>query len=155
LAHFGVPKLDAGWIYVVAAGPLLKVGRTKRPDRRLAGEAKTWLPDLEVIGVKPFWNVRRLEYSLHSALAEHWYKGEWHKFEDGYWRDFFVEAFSEFSDKDRHMNSVNFAYWMNRTNHAEVVGMQCGTGLSLQTWQACRGDPWRDLRQVGAHAEMG
>ena len=148
LAHFGVPKLDPGWIYVVAAGPLLKVGRTKHPDRRLSREAKTWLPDLEIIGVKPFWNIGRLEYSLHSALADHWYKGEWHKFEDTYWRNFFVEAFCEFSDTDRDINSVNFAYWMSGTNYAERVGMHCHKRMSLRKWQECHGDPWRDLREA-------
>src|SRR6202022_1548251 len=75
-----LPRLDPGWIYAVRSGNAIKVGKTADPRRRLLREANTWSPNqLEIIGVKPFWNIRRLEYSLHTALAEHWHRGEWHK----------------------------------------------------------------------------
>src|SRR5688572_3471824 len=86
LSHFGVPRLDPGWIYAVRIENKIKVGKTTDPERRLLREANTWSPDdLEIVGVKPFWNIRKLEYSLHSALVEHWHRGEWHKFENPYW----------------------------------------------------------------------
>jgi hypothetical protein len=144
LDHFGVPRLDPGWIYAVKSGSFIKVGKTTDPQRRLLGEARTWSPDhLDIIGVKPFWNISRLEYSLHSALAEHWHRGEWHKFNEVYWMNFFIEAFQEFNDgiEYRDRNSVDFAYWMQGTNYAEIVDMQCESQLSLRAWQQCRARP--------------
>jgi hypothetical protein len=147
LQYYGVPRLDPGWIYAVKTGNLIKVGRTTDPSRRLLREARTWSPEaLEIIGVKPFWNVHKIEYSLQSALAEHWHRGEWHKFEDQYWLDFFVNAFQEFTDDDFDTNSVTFIYWMNGTNYSEAVRMQCEYKMSLRKWQQCRGDPWRETR---------
>ena len=37
---------------------------------------------MELIGVKPFWNIGALERQLHSGIANYWYAGEWHKFPD-------------------------------------------------------------------------
>src|SRR5262249_35741191 len=81
-------------------------------------------------------------------LAEHWLRGEWHKFDDQYWLKFFMDAFEEFeNDEDRRdLNSVNFAYWMNGTNYAEAVRMQCEHRMSLRAWREHRGDPWRFTR---------
>src|SRR5712692_10346984 len=121
LDHFGVPRLDPGWIYAVRTENLIKIGKTTDPNRRLLREARTWSPyELEVVGAKPFWNIRKAEYSLHTALAEHWVRGEWHKFEEPYWLNFFVDAFRQFKDDDRNLNSVNFIYWMNGTNYSEA-----------------------------------
>ncbi|WP_369126741.1 hypothetical protein [Bradyrhizobium canariense] len=40
-------------------------------------EARTWCPgELDELLAKPFWNITKLEYSLHAALAEHWEHGE-------------------------------------------------------------------------------
>jgi hypothetical protein len=144
LAHFGVQPTDPGWIYAVKNGQFVKVGKTKDPNRRLLGEARTWAPDLEVIGVKPFWNISRVERSLHAGLAEHWHRGEWHKFDDAnvYWLNFFTEAFKEFSDNDRDMNSVNFGYWMQGTNYAEFAYARHQHKMSLRQWQECRAYPW-------------
>jgi hypothetical protein len=145
LALYGVPALDPGWVYAVKTGNLIKVGKTTDPHRRLLREANTWSPDpLEIVGVKPFWNIRRIEYSLHSALAEFWHRGEWHKFNDRYWLEFFIEGFSNFGDEedDRDSNSVNFIYWMNGDNYVEAIRMQREHKMSLRQWQRCKGDPW-------------
>lgn len=144
-----IPRLDAGWIYAVRSANFIKIGKTTDPRRRLLREANTWSPGhLEIIGVKPFWNIRKIEYSLHTALAMHWHRGEWHKFEikDKYWMDFFVNAFQEFKDDNRDRNSSDFAYWMNGTNYAEIVGAQCEHRMSLPQWRACRADPWAHMR---------
>ena len=147
-ACFGIPKNDAGFIYAVKTGNLVKIGKTADPKRRLLREAKTWSPEeLEIVGVKPFWNVSKIEYSLHSALAEFWHRGEWHNFKDEYWRNFFLNRFRNFSDHNRDANSVEFIYWMNSDNYVEAINMQAEHKMSLRQWQACRGDPWRNLRQ--------
>jgi hypothetical protein len=148
-AHFGVPRLDPGWVYAVRTGNLVKLGKTTDPKRRLLREAKTWCPyNLQQILVKPFWNIRRIEYSLHAALAQHWHRGEWHKFEDPYWLSFFMDGLNEFRDTEdeRDRNSVDFMYWMNGTNYVEIVQMQCEHNMSLRAWREHRGDPWRFTR---------
>jgi len=87
---------------------------------------------------------------LHAALAEHWHRGEWHKFDDPYWLTFFLNAFDEFKneERERDLNSVNFIYWMNGTNYAEAIHMQCEHRMSLDTWRQHRGDPWRFTRKA-------
>jgi hypothetical protein len=126
---------------------LIKIGKTTDPARRLLREARTWSPDeLELIGAKPFWNIGKIEYSLHSALAEHWHRGEWHKFDEVHWMELFVDGFRVFKDDedDRGANSVNFIYWMNGgTNYCEAVRMQCEHKMSLRAWRECHGYPWR------------
>lgn len=152
---YRIPRLDPGWIYAVKTGIQIKVGKTTDPARRLLREARTWSPDeLEIVGVKPFWNISRLEYSLHSALAEHWHRGEWHKFEDPYWLNFFIDAFKQFSNENRDANSVEFTYWMNGTNYVEAVRMQRERKMSLRQWQQCHGDPWRHLRATPVTSEV-
>jgi hypothetical protein len=149
LSHFGIPRRDSGWIYSVRTGDFVKVGKTTDPHRRLLREAKTWCPNaLDEIIAKPFWNITKLEYSLHTSLAEHWHRGEWHKFRDPYWLNFFFDAFREFRDGEefRDANSVDFAYWMNGTNYAEIVAMQCEHRMTLPEWRRHRGDPWKFSR---------
>jgi hypothetical protein len=141
-SHFGIPRRDGGWIYAVRSGDFVKVGKTTDPHRRLLREAKTWCPSgLDEIIAKPFWNITKLEYSLHTSLAEHWHRGEWHKFTDPYWQNFFLDAFREFRDGEefRDRNSIDFAYWMNGTNYAEIVAMQCEQKMTLPEWRQCRG----------------
>lgn len=150
-AYFGVPRLDPGWIYAVRTGNLVKVGKTTDPQRRLLREANTWCPHgLEQVLVKPFWNIRKAEYSLHAALAEHWYRGEWHRFDDPYWLTFFMDAFDEFKNEEdeRDLNSVNFIYWMNGTNYAQAIQTQCEHRMTLRAWREHRGDPWRFTRDA-------
>jgi hypothetical protein len=144
---YGVPQGDPGWIYAVrTGGNLIKIGKTTDPARRLLREARTWSPDeLEVIGVKPFWNIRGIEYSLHCALAEFWHRGEWHRFDEPYWMEFFVNGFRRFKDDedDRHANSVNFVYWFNGDNYAEALRTKREYKMSLRAWRECHGFPWK------------
>jgi hypothetical protein len=134
LKIFGVPRLDPGWLYIVKNGDLFKVGKTTNPKRRLLRDAKTWLPDLELVGVKPFWNISALERELHSGVANFWHAGEWHRFPDDTW-DWFFEDFQGFYDEDRDMNSVDFIYWINGSGMAELVMEQDSRQISLRRWQ--------------------
>jgi Meiotically up-regulated gene 113 len=133
---YGIEPRDPGWVYALLTRNRIKVGKTTDPNRRLLREAKTWCPDeLRVVGVKPFWNIGRIERTLHIALAEHWHYGEWHEF---------VDAFRIFEDEQdsRSRNSVNFIYWMNSTtNYSEAVMTKCKHRMSLAAWRRCHGDP--------------
>src|ERR1700690_3768476 len=117
---FGVPRLDPGWLYIVRNREIFKIGKSTNPNRRLFKDARTWLPDMELIGVKPFWNIGELERQLHSGLANFWYSGEWHKFPDNTY-DWLFEDFRGFYDEDRDMNSVDFIYWINSSGMAELI----------------------------------
>jgi hypothetical protein len=107
---FGVPRSDPGWLYIVKNGKRFKVGKTINPKGRLL-QARTWLPEMEVVGVKPFWNISNLERQLLSGLAQFWKSGEWHEF-PGDTYDFLFDDFRGFYEEDRDMNSVDFIYWM-------------------------------------------
>ena len=50
---FGVRRNDAGWLYLMKSGDLFKIGKTKNPKRRIR-DAQTWIPDIEIIAMKPF-----------------------------------------------------------------------------------------------------
>ena len=131
---FGVPRNDPGWLYVVMSGKLLKVGKTKNPSHRMR-DARTWVPNLKIIGVKPFWNVTYLERLLLGGLAQDWHAGEWHYFREKYDRDFLIEGFSEFYDEDRDMNSVDFIYWFNSSGFSEITNEWSSRRISLRAWQ--------------------
>ncbi len=128
---FGVPRLDPGWLYVVKVGSRFKLGKTTDPKRRLR-EARTWLPNFELIGVKPFWNVAALERELFAGLAQFWVAGEWHEFPDDTY-DWFFEDFAAFYDEDRDMNSVDFIYWMHE--FGELLMEYASRNISLRKWQ--------------------
>ncbi len=106
LKIFGVVPNDPGYIYVIRSGPRLKIGCSKSKKSRLR-EAKTWLPDGEVIGIKPFWNHRELEKYLQLGLAMFWYKGEWYEFEGDEFEEHFLDEFKAFNDFDINRNSIN------------------------------------------------
>ena len=77
-------------------GGLLNVGKSTNSKRRLFGEEKIWLPDMNLIAIKPFWNTGSLERELHSGLAQYWYSGEWHRFTNESDSEFLFEGFREF-----------------------------------------------------------
>ena len=118
---FGVKRINPGWIYCIKNGDLIKIGKTINPDRRLKRDAKTWLPDMEIIGAKPFWSYGDIERAILTALSRYWYKGEWYKITPQEDLDFFIEGFCEFYDDDRDSNSVDFIYWMNSSGFAEFT----------------------------------
>lgn len=111
---WNIPRANPGYLYIVQANERLKIGKSKDRLSRLRA-AKTWLPDMMLVGVKPFWLVDRFEKDLHEGLAQWWYEGEWFvPAGDPYLEDF-ISSFRAFSDEDsdRDMNSVNFIYWMH------------------------------------------
>jgi hypothetical protein len=135
---FGVPQLDPGWLYIVKDGARFKVGKTTNPKRRLLA-ARTWLPHIEIVGVKPFWNISELERQLLSGLAQFWTSGEWHEFPDDSY-DFLFDDFREFYDEDRDMNSVDFIYWINSSGMGELLMEHGNRKISLRKWQREAGD---------------
>jgi len=133
---FGVFREDPGYLYILEQGRRFKIGKTKNPKRRIR-DAKTWIPDIKVIGVKPFWGVSRLERLLHCGIAQFWIGGEWFEFPDDTY-DFLYEGFDEFHDGpdslDRDWNSVDFIYWFNGSGMGELVLEQNHRKLSLSSW---------------------
>jgi hypothetical protein len=59
---------NPGWLYVITNGPLIKIGKTTNPMRRLK-EARTWLPRGNIVGIKPFWNIHHLERTILAGIA--------------------------------------------------------------------------------------
>jgi hypothetical protein len=117
---WNIPRVDPGFLYVIKAGDRLKIGKSKDSKSRIRA-AKTWLPDMELIGIKPFWLTDEFEKDLHTGLAQWWYEGEWfHPGDDPYLEEF-LQNFCAFSDDeaDRDKNSINFLYWMG--DMAEVT----------------------------------
>ncbi|WP_371260688.1 GIY-YIG nuclease family protein [Bradyrhizobium sp. WSM2793] len=65
-----IPRNNCGWTYTIRWGCTVKVGRTTDRKLRRLREAQTWCPgEIDEIAVKPFWNIARLERSLHTAPA--------------------------------------------------------------------------------------
>lgn len=156
--NFGIPRNDGGWIYAVRWADTVKVGKTTDPRRRLLREARTWCPgEIDEIIAKPFWNITKLEYSLHTALAQHWQHGEWHKFTDPYWLNFFLDGLRDFRDPEdgRDANSIDFGYWMSGSGYAEIIAMQCEHRMTLPKWRQHRGDPWRFTRDAWHKSHAG
>ena len=123
-----IPRINFGYIHIIRAGERLKIGKSKHRVSRIRA-AKTWLPDMTLIGVKPFWMVDCFERDLHEGLAQWWYEGEWfHPGDDPYLEDFLFN-FQAFSDDDaqRDMNSVNFLYWMHDMAEVNRPGIAGGS----------------------------
>lgn len=130
LKIFRVPRLDPGWLYIFKHGNRFKVGKTTNPKKRLR-DARTWVPDLEIVGIKPFWNISALERELLAGLGQFWISGEWHEFPDDTYD--ILEQFSAFYDEDRDMNSVDFLYWMHE--FGETLMEYSRRNVSLRKWQ--------------------
>lgn len=126
--------VNPGWLYVLKNCDLLKVGKTTKPGRRIR-EARTWLPDGEVIGIKPFWNIHNFERTLLCGLANFWHEGEWHRFPDESFSAFFIDGFRQFDDHDRNRNTVDFSYWIGGSGMGELVMEQNRRRISLRGWQ--------------------
>ncbi len=129
LVIFGVEPNDPGYIYVIRDTNRIKIGRSVTPQKRLR-EARTWLPDVEIIGVKPFWNHTSLERAIHVGLAQFWYNKEWYDFQDDEFFEYFINEIRAFSDDDINANSINFAYMMNGTGMAEITIEESNSGKS-------------------------
>lgn len=126
---FGVSRVDSGYLYLIENGRLLKIGKTRNPKKRMR-EAKTWLPTLNVLGIKPFWSYSALEQFLQLGLSRYWVDGEWFDIDEPEFREFFIAEFVAYSDTDRDSNSVNFIYSMNGSGMSEFVMEKGRQGLS-------------------------
>jgi hypothetical protein len=126
--------VDPGWLYILRADTLFKIGKTTNPRRRLR-EAQTWLPDGEVVGMKPFWTIHQFERTLLCGIANAWHEGEWHRFPDASWSDPLIEGFRQFDDHDRNKNTVDFGYWIGSSGMGELIAEQNYRRISLRRWQ--------------------
>lgn len=129
---FGISKRDFGCLYIFEHNSRFKIGKTTDAPKRLR-EARTWIPDIKVIGIKPFWEVSRLERLLHCGLAQFWKGGEWFEFPDDTY-SFLYDGFDEFYDDDADWNSVDFIYWYNSSCMGELVMEQSYRRISLRQW---------------------
>ena len=120
IRNFGIVPGSPGWIYVLKSGSRLKIGKTTNFKKRIK-DARTWIPDISVVGVKPFWHVSDLERALHIALTDFWVDLEWFNFNGDEFEKVFLDTFCEFYDDDINRNSVDFGYWMNSTGMAEFT----------------------------------
>jgi len=119
LKNWNISKNDPGWVYIIKNVGLYKFGKTTNPKKRIQ-EARTWIPDLEVLAVKPFWNVSVIEHAMHQGMAEFWYDKEWFRIDDDLY-ECIIEGFQSFYDEDRDMNSVNFSYWYHGSGLSEFA----------------------------------
>jgi hypothetical protein len=126
--------LNPGWLYIFRNGDLLKVGKTTRPGLRVR-QARTWLPDLEIIGIKPFWNIHQYERTLLCGIANFWHGGEWHRFPSELWSEGLCDGFRIFDNHDRNKNTVDFSYWIGGSGMGELLVEQNHRRISLRQWQ--------------------
>lgn len=134
ISRFGVQQINPGYLYIIREADRYKIGSSKNPKNRIR-EAKTWLPYMELIGVKPFWDYERKEKLLHAGMAHCWVEGEWFKMWDEGYYNVLVPEFKAFSDHDINANSVNFIYWINGSGMSEMtLEWSSGKG-SLRSFQ--------------------
>ncbi|MCI5075743.1 GIY-YIG nuclease family protein [Oricola sp.] len=134
IRNFGVKHGHPGWLYVFRNGNRIKVGKTKNiQERRKA--ARTWIPDIEIVGIKPFWHASYLERAIHIALSDFWVAGEWFDFKGDEFEKDFIETFCDFYDDDINRNSVDFIYWMNSTGMSEMTLEQSQMAMTLPKWR--------------------
>lgn len=126
--------VNPGWLYILKSGTLFKVGKTTNPARRLR-QAQTWLPNGDVVGMKPFWCIHEFERTLLCGIANFWREGEWHEFPDETWSDFLITGFRMFDNHDRNKNTVDFGYWIGGSGIGELIAEQNHRRISLRRWQ--------------------
>ena len=134
IANFGVRAGRPGWLYVLRAGTRLKIGTTTKFEDRIKA-AKTWIPDIEIVGVKPFWHAKTAERTIHIALTDYWVGGEWFDFKGDEFDEYFIETFCEFYDTDINRNSVDFIYWINSSGMSEFLMEYGERDISLPEWR--------------------
>lgn len=132
---WGIRRVDPGYIYIIESHGRYKVGKTKRTENRLKA-ARTWLPDIKLIGIKPFWGVSHHERLLHVGFANYWYSGEWFNFDgDDDARNLLIDGFTAFTDDNPDRNSVDFIYWYNGEGMVEFLMEMDRQKLSLPKFQ--------------------
>jgi len=132
---WSIRRVDPGYIYVIKNNGRYKIGKTKCAKDRLRA-AKTWLPDMTLVGFKPFWAVSHYERLLHTGFANYWYSGEWFDFQgDDDVRDILLESFVAFRDDCPDTNSVDFIYWYNGDGMSELQIAMHDLKLTLPKFQ--------------------
>ncbi|UES55224.1 hypothetical protein GFK91_06155 [Roseibium aggregatum] len=107
---WNLARIDPGYIYIIENHDRFKIGKTKNVAARKKA-AKTWAPDGNWIGFKPFWAISHLERLLHTGFSRYWYANEWFKFDDEpEIRDLLLDNFTAFKDDDPDSNSVDFVH---------------------------------------------
>jgi hypothetical protein len=134
IKNFFVEALNPGFVYVIESAGKFKIGSSKTRSDRIRN-AKTWLPDMTIIGVKPLWNYKEKERLLHVGNAMCWYDREWFIPYDDAFNEYFVEEFKAFSETDINRNSVDFVYWFNGSGMAEFVIEQNRQSMGLRKFQ--------------------
>ncbi|ARP63814.1 hypothetical protein A9K65_010825 [Mesorhizobium sp. WSM1497] len=130
-----ITRVNPGFIYVIERHGRYKIGKTRRTQDRLRA-AKTWLPDMTLIGLKPIWGASHHERRLHAGFARYWYAQEWFSFDgDDDGRELLVEGFTAFSDDNPDRNSVDFIYWFNGDGMVEPLMEMDRRRLSLPQFQ--------------------
>ncbi len=138
-----VRRNDPGFIYILESHGRYKIGKTTSAKDRLKA-AKTWLPDMTLIGFKPFWGMSHHERLLHTGFARYWYSGEWYSFGgDDDARDTLLEGFCDFCDEDPDANSVDFVYWYNGEGMIEFQMEMHHRRLTLPKFQRQESDGQR------------
>lgn len=128
-------RVDPGFVYVIENHGLYKIGKTRKSAARLKA-AKTWLPDMKLIGLKPFWGLAHHERMLHTGFAQYWYALEWFDFQDDdAARETLLSGFTAFSNDNPDCNSVDFIYWFNGDGMTEIVMAQNEIRLSLSRFR--------------------
>jgi len=135
MSGWNITRVDPGYIYIIEHHGQYKIGKTTRTKDRLKA-AKTWLPDMNLIGFKPFWAMSHHERLLHTGFAFYWYAGEWYKFDDDDdARDVLLDGFTAFSDDSPDNNSLNFIYWYNGEGMVELLMTLNDHECSLRRFQ--------------------
>lgn len=65
----------SGFVYFVSDGKLVKIGFSKRPEKRLGSMRTMSSVTLQTLGIVP--GSRALEQATHQVLAKHRHHGEW------------------------------------------------------------------------------
>jgi len=149
---WGITRVDPGYIYVIEHHGQYKIGRTSRAKGRIRA-AQTWLPDMNLVGFKPFWGISHHERLLHIGFANYWYGGEWYRFDgDDGGREYFIDGFTAFSDDSPDRNSRDFIYWYNE-GMVEFLAEMNHQKVSLRKFQkqesVNRGAVRRDRQTAG------
>lgn len=135
--------VDPGFIYLLRDRGRYKVGRTTSPSYRLR-VARTWIPDIEILAMKPFWYHSEFESFIHVGLAMFAYKGEWFDYEGDEFEEIFISEFQYFTDEDPVRNTHSFPYFLNGTAMSEFTLEWSGRKVSKR----------RFLKENSFHSEV-
>jgi hypothetical protein len=134
IRRFFIEAKEPGYVYIIENAGKFKIGSSK-PGRNRLRAAQTWLPDMMILGVKPFWDYKEKERLLHVGCADCWYDGEWFLPLDNDYREFLFSEFNAFSDDDINKNSVDSICFYNGSGMAEFAMEQHSQDIPLRQFQ--------------------